>query len=78
MKLNHSLISLCCWCSTGICGRTGGGGIKTGFLSMGSAVGAVGRGWLVPAGARGSEVPEVPLDPPPTDGTSPLAVASRP
>ena len=45
---------------------------------MGSAVGAVGRGGLVPAGARGSEGPEAPLDPPPTDGTSPLAAASRP
>ena len=46
---------------------------------MGSAAGAVGRGGLVPAGARGSEGPEAPLDPPPTDdGTSPLAAASRP
>ena len=45
---------------------------------MGSAAGAVGRGGLVPAGARGSEGPEAPLDPPPTDGTSALAAASRP
>ena len=49
-----------------------------GFLSMSSAAVAMAGGGLVPAGARGSEVPEVPFDPPLTDGTSPLAAASRP